>query len=38
MYLDEQNHVWTEFSDFSQQPPMRRRIGLVGDELLRTAP
>ena len=37
IYLDQQNHVWMEFSDYTQQPPLRRRIGLSGEEVLRTA-
>ena len=37
IYLDPQNQVWMEFSDYTQQPPLRRRIGLSGDETLRTA-
>jgi hypothetical protein len=35
MYLDEQNRAWLSFSDFSQTPPVIRRYGLVGEELLR---
>jgi len=34
LYLDEQNRVWMEFSDFTQNPPLRRRIGLTGEETL----
>jgi hypothetical protein len=34
-YLDAANQVWMEFSDFSQQPPLRRRIGLKGEESIR---
>ena len=37
IYLDEQNQVWMEFSDYAQQPPLRRRLGLSGEEVLRTA-
>jgi hypothetical protein len=37
IYLDEQNRVWMEFSDYTQQPPLRKRIGLSGEEVLRTA-
>jgi hypothetical protein len=37
IYLDPQNQVWMEFSDYTQQPPFRRRIGLSGEEVLRTA-
>jgi len=32
MYLDEQNRVWMEFTDYTQQPPRGRRIGLTGEE------
>jgi pimeloyl-ACP methyl ester carboxylesterase len=35
LYLDDQNRVWMEFSDFSQKPPVTRRLGLSGDETLR---
>jgi hypothetical protein len=35
LYLDEQNRVWMEFSDVTQTP-MRRRMGLTGEEVLRT--
>ena len=31
-YLDEENRGWLEFSDYVQQPPVRRRTGLKGDE------
>jgi hypothetical protein len=36
VYLDEQNQVWMEFSDLTQTPPTRRRIGLTGEEVLQT--
>ena len=35
IYLDDQNQVWVEFSDFTQDPAVRRRIGLKGEETLR---
>jgi hypothetical protein len=35
LYLDEQNRVWMEFSDLAQAPPMRRRMGLTGEETIR---
>jgi hypothetical protein len=35
LYLDEQNRVWMEFSDFTQNPPVRRRIGLDGEQSIR---
>ena len=31
-YLDEENRGWLEFSDYMQQPAVRRRTGLKGDE------
>ena len=36
IYLDPQNKLWVEFSDFAQQPPARRRIGLAGEETIPT--
>ena len=36
MYLDPENQVWMEFSDFTQNPSVRRRIGLNGEEIIRT--
>jgi hypothetical protein len=36
IYLDDQNQVWVEFSDFTQDPTVRRRIGLKGEETLRS--
>ena len=38
MYLDPQNQVWMQFSDFTQTPAILRRIGLKGDETLRPQP
>ena len=35
LYLDEPNRAWMEFSDFTQTPPPRRRIGLSGEETIR---
>ena len=35
LYLDPQNLVWMEFSDFLQNPSLRRRIGLNGEEVIR---
>lgn len=35
MYLDEQNRVWMQFSDFSQTPASIRRYGLSGEEIVR---
>jgi hypothetical protein len=32
IYLDDANQVWLEFSDPAQNPPVRRRIGLKGEE------
>ena len=37
MYLDPQNQLWMQFSDFTQKPALLRRIGLKGDETLRPA-
>ena len=34
MYLDEQNRVWMQFSDFTQAPPLIRRYGLTGEEVI----
>jgi hypothetical protein len=34
MYLDEQNRVWMQFSDFTQTPPLIRRYGLSGEEVI----
>jgi hypothetical protein len=34
MYLDEQNRVWMQFSDFAQTPPLIRRYGLSGEEVI----
>ena len=35
MYLDEQNKVWMQFSDFTQTPALIRRYGLSGEEVIR---
>jgi hypothetical protein len=35
MYLDAQNQVWMQFSDFTQTPAVLRRIGLKGEETIR---
>ena len=32
MYLDTSNQVWLQFSDYTQNPPVQRRLGLSGDE------
>src|SRR5688572_12175276 len=34
-YLDEENQVWMSFSDFTQTPPLIRRYGLGGEEIIR---
>ena len=34
MYLDDQNKVWMQFSDFRQTPPLIRRYGLTGEEVI----
>jgi hypothetical protein len=36
MYLDDRNQVWMEFSDFVQRPPLRRRMGLLGEDTTQT--
>jgi hypothetical protein len=36
MYLDEQNRAWLSFSDFTQKPPLIRRYGLGGEEIIQT--
>ena len=33
-YLDDQNRGWLEFADLSQEPTVRRRIGLKGEETI----
>ena len=38
MYLDPQNQVWMQFSDFTQTPPLLRRLGIKGEEILRPQP
>jgi hypothetical protein len=38
MYLDEQNQVWLSFSDFARTPPLVRRYGLGGDEVVQAKP
>lgn len=35
IYLDPQNRVWAQFSDFAQKPPLIKRIGLSGEEVIR---
>ena len=35
MYLDEQDKVWMQFSDFTQTPALIRRYGLQGEEVIR---
>ena len=35
MYLDEQDKVWMQFSDFTQAPAVIRRYGLSGEEVIR---
>jgi len=35
IYLDPQNQVWTQFSDYVQKPPLVKRIGLSGEEVVR---
>ena len=35
IYLDPQNRVWAQFSDYAQKPPLIRRIGLSGEEVNR---
>src|SRR5688572_21714540 len=37
MYLDDQNQVWMQFSDFTQTPAVIRRYGLAGEETIRPA-
>jgi hypothetical protein len=32
LYLDAMNQAFLEFSDFSRTPPVRRRIGLAGED------
>ena len=34
LYLDEGNRVWMSFSDFTQTPPLVRRYGLGGEEII----
>ena len=34
MYLDDQNRVWMQFSDFTQAPAQIRRYGLSGEETI----
>jgi hypothetical protein len=38
IYLDPENRVWTQFSDFAQKPPLIKRIGLSGEEVIRPTP
>lgn len=35
MYLDDEQKVWMQFSDFTQKPAMIRRYGLSGEEVVR---
>jgi hypothetical protein len=32
MYLDAANQAFLEFTDFTRTPPVRRRIGLTGED------
>jgi hypothetical protein len=34
MYLDDQNRAWLSFSDFTRTPPLIRRYGLGGEEIV----
>jgi hypothetical protein len=36
MYLDEENRVWLEFLEFSDEMITRRRLGFTGDEVIET--
>ena len=38
MYLDDQNRVWMQFSDFTQKPAVIRRYGLTGEEAITPKP
>lgn len=38
MYLDDQNRVWMQFSDFTQSPAIIRRYGLVVEETSQPKP
>jgi hypothetical protein len=38
MYLDDQNRVWMQFSDFMQKPAQIRRYGLAGEEVIQPQP
>ena len=38
LYLDEQNQVWLSFSDFARTPPLVRRYGLGGEEVVQPKP
>ncbi len=38
MYLDPQNLLWMQFSDFATEPALLRRIGIKGEETLRPQP
>jgi hypothetical protein len=38
MYLDDQNRVWMQFSDFTQKPAVIRRYGLAGEETITPKP
>jgi len=35
MYLDQQNQVWMQFSDYARKPPLIKRTGVSGDEVIR---
>jgi hypothetical protein len=38
MYLDDQNQVWMQFSDFTRTPALIRRYGLAGEQLIEPKP
>jgi hypothetical protein len=38
LYLDDDNRVWMQFSDYSQTPNVVRRFGLPGEEVVRPQP
>jgi hypothetical protein len=38
MYLDDQNQVWMQFSDFTRTPASIRRYGLAGEQLIEPKP
>ena len=35
MCLDQQNQVWMQFSDYARKPPLIKRTGVSGDEVIR---